>query len=101
MHLLKSDFVAPQPQKDSDKSRRRITLRGARHGVSAGSNSRWAPSKSHKKDGKHQMSTNGRISPSLSITLWSQTEKNERRFQGLHQLTGGAAVNKGGGIKRC
>lgn len=28
-------------------------------------------------------------------------KKNERRFQGLHQLTGGAAVNKGGGIKRC
>lgn len=31
-----------------------------------------------KRDCKHQMSTNGRISPSLSITLWSQTEKNER-----------------------
>lgn len=50
------------------------------------------------------MSTNRGISPSLSITLWSRTEKRkkktERSFQGLLQLTGGAAVNKGGGEKK-
>lgn len=50
------------------------------------------------------MSTNRGISPSLSITLWSHTEKRkrktERSFQGLLQLTGGAAVNKGGGGKK-
>lgn len=72
------------------------------HGVSTGSNSRWALSKRHKKDSKHKMSTNRGISPSLSITLWSHMKKKtqQRRFQGLHQLTGGAAVNKGGGGKK-
>lgn len=63
----------------------------------------WAKG-TKKRDSKHKMSTNRGISPSLSITLWSHTEKRkkktERSFQGLLQLTGGAAVNKGGGEKK-
>lgn len=50
------------------------------HGVSTGSNSRWALSKRHKKDSKHKMSTNRGISPSLSITLWSHMKKNREEL---------------------
>lgn len=66
--------------------------------------------RSTEKDGKHKMSTNRGVSPSLSLTLWSraagvgvregQAESEERIFQGLHRLTGGDAVNEGGGIKK-
>lgn len=59
----------------------------------------WA--KGTKRDSKHKMSTNRRISPSLSITLGSHMKKKNwvRGFQGLCQLTG-AVVNKEGGKKR-
>lgn len=55
----------------------------------------WA--KGTKRDSKHKMSTNRRISPSLSITLGSHMKKKNwvRGFQGLCQLTG-AVVNKEG-----
>lgn len=78
---LKESFCGTVAPEDADKSRfiGGLPYVLPLHGVSAGSDSRWALSKRHKKGSKYKMSTNREISPSLSITLWSHMKKKVRR----------------------
>ena len=69
-------------QKDADKSQR-ITLQGARHGVSAGSNSRWALSKSCKK---RQQTPNVNKWKNITQFVYHTVESNGKKMKGAFKV---------------